>query len=196
MRPTLSPSSIRTAVVGALLSLGVLAGAPRDADAQVVTASYACSPAAPCSEVRFSLLNNTAFTFELNDLRLFSTGAAYAFSSAGVPDFTGMDDLGIVGGFTTVGPLGGDLFIDFLGSVGGPFTVGAGSMGYVDVALAGTPPLTGTAFTYSASLQADQSIRGSVLAAATSTVPEPSTYALLATGLGTLGLIARRRRAA
>ena len=196
MRLPLSLSSIRTAVLGALCSFGVLAGAPNVTEAQVVTASYACGPSAPCSEVRFSLLNNTAFAFELNDLRLFSTGAAYAFSTAGIPEYTGMDDLGIVGGFTTVGPLGADVFIDFLESVGGPFTVGAGSTGYVNVALAGAPPLTGAAFAYSASLQADQSIRGNVVVAGTSTVPEPSTYALLATGLGTLGLIARRRRAA
>lgn len=37
-------------------------------------------------------------------------------------------------------------------------------------------------------------VSGNLTATATSTVPEPSTYMLLASGMGALGLIARRRR--
>ena len=45
-------------------------------------------------------------------------------------------------------------------------------------------------------LEGDGSRDGFFVGSTTSTVPEPSTYALLGTGLGVLGVLARRRRAA
>jgi hypothetical protein len=201
MRSLLTLRTLRSAALGALLSLGAIAGSTREAGAQTITAAYApsCGPGTVCGSLRFTVANAGPSLLELIGLRLSSANPAFAFLDLGgnagtyiavdalTPDgFTG--DMQVIGG-------GSDLSIDFTAS-GLPFTVGAGGTGYVEVQLTGTPALQNGVFSYTADLPSDGRIAGNVTVAATSTVPEPSTYALLATGLGTLGLIARRRRAA
>jgi hypothetical protein len=63
------------------------------------------------------------------------------------------------------------------------------STGYVELALTATPAYTNGSFTFSANLASGGTIGGAV-----STVPEPTTVALLGGGLALVGLVARRRR--
>ena len=205
MRSTTFVRPIRSAALTAVLALGALA--PAHIAAQTVSAAYApfSGPGTGGSSVRFGITNTTSAQLLFNTLTL---SAASPFGFATVPGstttgtFIGVDAFGPADpltGPTTIANGGLLLSINFPGSTGGlQFTLDAGGSGYVEVALAGTPmALTPGAFTFTATAEGVTApIGGAVSVAATSTVPEPSTYALLATGLGTLGLIARRRRAA
>ena len=170
--------------------------------AQTVSAAYAPfnGPGTGSGLVRFGITNTTGAALLFNSLTLTST-SPFTFattSGAGVGTYIAVDQFGEFVGSSTVTIGGSRLFIDFPVTSGFQFSLGAGGSGYVQVGLAGTPvALTAGAFTFAATAEGVTApIGGAVTVAAASTVPEPSTYALLATGLGTLGLIARRRRAA
>ncbi|MDF1503939.1 PEP-CTERM sorting domain-containing protein [Roseisolibacter sp. H3M3-2] len=188
---SISLRSIRS-VVGAAL-LAAAAALPAGAQAAIsVQYEGGCGPSL-CGAVQFNITNTGASTLLINTLSLTATSNAFAFSPEGSQLLGFDDDLGdptFVEGFVSGGT---NLFIDFL-STGLPFELASGSTGYVEVSLAQAPALTGGAFTFTGELPGDQSIRGTVSAASAAVVPEPSTYVLLATGLGVLGLAARRRR--
>jgi hypothetical protein len=144
--------------------------------------------------VQFNVANTTGAPLEVNTLTLFASGASFAFTPVGPTTAGYSDDFGPFAAPATVSTGGSEIFIDFAGG-GFPFFLDAGSSGLIELQLAGTPELQAGAFTYSAALTNQQTIRGTVTVAGASVVPEPSTYILMATGMGALGLIARRRRA-
>jgi hypothetical protein len=87
----------------------------------------------------------------------------------------------------TIGSLGGNLFVDFAGFSGSSNN------------LANYATVAGTNIRYFVSdleIGAPQQdgVRNISITGAVAVVPEPSTYMLLGTGLGALGLVARRRR--
>ena len=188
-RPAMSLLSLRGALAVALLALGAVA-APT-AGAQTVGAAPApvCDDVA-CTTVRFDIRNTTGRALTFNTLGLTASGPAYAFAAdAGVGTFVAVDAFGPFGGVTTVGAGGTALFIDFLADAGFPFELGVGQAGYVEVELSAARRLGATAFAFTASF-AD----GSAAAGPVSTVPEPTTVALLGGGLALLGGLGARRR--
>lgn len=192
MRSAPSFRSLRAAVLGAVLSIGAVAGT---ASAQTVSVQYepSCGPSTLCGALQFNVANTTGALLELNSLTLFASGAAYAFAPIGPTTAGYSDDFGPFAAPATVSGDGREIFIDFAGG-GFPFFLDAGNTGLIELQLASTPVLQGGAFTYSAALTNQQTIRGTVSVAGASVVPEPSTYVLMATGMGALGLVARRRR--
>ena len=209
MRVVAPVRSLRsTALPVCLAALALtLPPAARVAGAQTVSAAYApfSGPGTGSGSVRFGVTNTTGAQLLFNTLTL-SAVSPFSFAtvsgSANTGTFIGVDAFGPaepLTGPTSITSGGMMLSINFPGSTGGlQFTLDAGGSGYVEVALSGTPgALTPGAFSFTATAEGvTRPIGGTVSVAAASTVPEPSTYALLATGLGTLGLVARRRRAA
>lgn len=191
MRAARSFRALRAAALGAVLSLGAAT-----AGAQTISVQYepGCGPSTFCGSVQFNVTNTTGALLELNTLTLFASGASYAFTPVGPTTATASDDFGPFPAEATVAAGGSQIFIDFLNPGPFPFTLDVGNTGYLELQLAGTPELQGGAFTFSAGLSNQETVRGTVSAAGASVVPEPSTYILMATGMGALGLIARRRR--
>lgn len=190
MRVARTFRSLRAVALGAALSVGATA-----AGAQTISVQYdaACGPSV-CGSVQFNVANTTGSLLELNSLTLFASGASYAFAPIGPTTVTAVDDFSPFPADATVGAGGTQIFIDFLNPGPFPFTLDVGNTGYLELQLAGTPELQGGAFTFSAVLSDQETVRGTVSVAGSSVVPEPSTYILMATGMGALGLIARRRR--
>jgi hypothetical protein len=152
-----------------------------------------------CSLLRFNLTNGSGGTQLFNSLTINSSGAPVLFapSAGGVTVFQAVDAIGPFGGTGTVNAGGTRLFIDFITGSGFAFELAPGTSGYVEVPLAGTPAVTGTSFTFAASLDGGATVSGNV--GVVSTVPEPATLALLVSGLAVIGggsLVSRRRRAA
>jgi hypothetical protein len=196
MRSALSLRALRAAVLGAVLSIGALAGASRDAAAQTVTVRYedGCGPSTnACSLVQFEILNDTGALLELNSLTLFTLDAAFAFTPQGPTTVNAIDDFLAPFPSEAVVDMGGNrIAIDFLNPGPFPFTLSAGNTGFLELQLSATPSLQTGAFTFTGQTATGATIDGTVTAA--SVVPEPSTYVLMATGMGALGLLARRRR--
>ncbi len=197
MHPTLPSSSLamrmlRRAAVGALL---LSAAGALPAAAQSISVAYlpGNGPGTGFGQARFTISAGSSALF-VDALTLNAQPGAATFAHVGgVGDFVGEDQFeggGVFGGATSVTPGGGSLLIDFLAQLGGAFTLDANGSGYVIVELdEDAGPL---AYTFAADTDAGP-ITGIV--GTVSTVPEPGTVVLLATGLGLVGLVARRRRA-
>ena len=184
-RPTMRP--LRRAALGALL---LLAAGALPAAAQSISVAYlpGNGPGTGFGQARFTISAGSDALF-VNTLTLAAQPGAATFANVGADAFVARDAYGPFGGTATVSAGGASLFIDFL-ATGLPFTLDAngtgfvivdlsedaGPLGYTFVAATGAGPITGTVGTVSA-------------------VPEPATVVLLATGLGVVGLVARRRRA-
>ncbi len=190
VRPARRLALAAAALVGAL---GAGAGA---AAAQTITATYAptCSSVPPggACDVRFDITNTTGAQLDINTLTFLSGGSPFLFAPAGGGSalYQAVDVFGPFGGIGTVSAGGTQFFIDFVDG-GFPFSLLAGGRGYVELGLTGAADLATSSFEFSGTT-ADGMIAGRALP--TSTVPEPSTYALFATGLLALGGVARRRK--
>ena len=182
--------SLRRAVVAAL---ALTAAGALPAAAQTITVAYdpGSGPGTGFGQARFTITAGSSALF-VNTLTFTAQpgGATFTPGSGGVALFTAQDALGPFGGFATVAPGGGSLFVDFVTQIGGPFTLDANGTGFVTLDVnADAGPL---AFTFAGTTSAG-AISGTV--GSMSAVPEPATVVLLATGLGAVGLVARRRRA-
>lgn len=179
MRMKISPAA-------AVLALA-LAVAPASARAQT-TMTVDCVVSVGCGQLQFNL--TTTNPLDLNNLQLTITGGTWRFTPAGGPGtFSGSDDLGPLGGFSTIDGTGSQLFIDFLAG-GFPMSLGAGSTGYVQVEGTGDP--ADLIFSYSGN---DGDITGRAVFGGGSPVltPEPASLVLMATGLAAVALRRRRR---
>lgn len=184
-------AALRRAFLPAVAAATVLGGASI-AGAQVIAAGYApaCGPGTTCSTLRFSIGNYGSSSLVLNTLTLTSTNPAFRLAplAGGTSLFQASDALGGFTGTGTVAAGGARIFIDFLGGSGFAFELAPLSTGFVQMALTTTPAYTNGSFTFSAGLANGGTIDGAV-----STVPEPTTVALLGGGLALVGLVARRR---
>jgi hypothetical protein len=186
-------AALRRALLPVVVAATAVLGGASVAGAQVIGAGYApgCGPSTACSLLRFSIGNYGSSPLVLNTLTLTSTNAAFRFAplAGGSSLYQAADSFGGFGGSGTVSAGGTQLFIDFLGGSGFAFELNGLSTGYVELALTATPAYTNGSFTFSANLASGGTIGGAV-----STVPEPTTVALLGGGLALVGLVARRRR--
>lgn len=176
-----------------LLALGAVAAAA-PAHAQTVTAAYApsCGPTTPCSVVRFALLNATGSPLLFDTFTLTAVASPFRFDplAGGPATFQAEDAFGPFGGVGLVSVGGTTFDIDFVNGSGFQLQLDAGTSGYVEAALATTPRLPQTgAFTFAAT------VNGAPISGAVTSVPEPSTFLLLASGLAIAGVTVRRRRA-
>lgn len=183
---------LRRAALGALL-LTVAGALPAAAQSIVVAYLPGNGPGTGFGQARFTISAGSSALF-LNTLALNAQPGAATFTHVGgVGDFTAEDQFdggSVFGGATSVTPDGGSLFIDFLAQIGGAFTLDANGSGFVIVDVnEDAGPLD---YTFVSGTDAG-AIRGTV--GTVSAVPEPGTVVLLATGLGLVGLVARRRRA-
>lgn len=185
----------RTALGAVLAGAAFLAGAPA-AGAQTVSASYApeCGPGTACTSVSFLIENTTGAELLLDNFTFtIAPSAALQFAATGgFVAYVGGDDMGLLFGGASL--VDRSLTFDFLTDVGGPFTLGIGSFGTLSVQLAEALPLPQQAFSFSGTTSDGGQVAGDVLVGDVSVVPEPSTYLLMATGLGVMGLAVRRRR--
>ncbi len=170
----------------------LLAALAAPAAAQSISAGYraGCGPGTGCAITRFTIAAGSDALL-LHALTLTAAPGTSTFVPAsGFGTYAARDDVGSFGG-SVLADLGGRrVFANFL-ETGAPFTLAAGSSGFVDLELAGagTTPL---AFTFAATLGTGTTVTGSVTV--TAVVPEPATLLLLGTGLAALGLLLPRRR--
>jgi hypothetical protein len=188
-------AALRRTLLPALAAAAV--GGASTAGAQLINMTYApsCGPGTTCTSLRFNLVNSGGSTLLFTALAFTSNNAAFRFAptAGGVSFYSANDAVGPLGGPATVAPGGAQLSIDFVGSSGFPFELTPGTSGWLDVPLSATPaiaPNAGGTFSYAATVQ------GATLTGNVAVLPEPSTYALLGTGLAVLGLASRRRRRA
>jgi hypothetical protein len=183
--------ALRSVIAAAMLLVTSTAAAA----AQTFTVGYApgAGPGTGFGLLRFGV------TAGSNGLLLQSltigSPANYTFVSlgGGVGVFSVSDDLGEYSDLSTVGAMGESVFIDFTGgSAFPPFTLGANSSGWIDVQVAESEAPAPFVFTYTGTLVGGEEITGTITGNV-STVPEPGTVGLLATGLIGLGLVARRK---
>ena len=202
MRNLALPNALRRATLGALLFGGTLSAVPALAAAQTVSAAYApfCGPGTGCGSLRFTVTNTGASPLLFETFTFAASGASFAFAEPpGGATYVAVDSFGpdfALTGFATLSGGGTQLFIDFLDPAGSmfPFELNAGASGYVEVALAGTPAVTGTSFTFAAT--ADELPNG--VSGAVSVVPEPATIVLMLSGLAAIAGgtgFSRRRQA-
>ncbi len=188
-------AALRRTMLPALAAAFV--GGASTAEAQLINMAYAptCGPGTTCTSLRFNIVNAGASTLLFDALTLTSNNAAFRFAptAGGVALYSAFDAVGPLGGSATVAPGGAQLSINFVGSSGFRFELTPGTSGWLDVPLSGTPAIASNAggtFSYAATVQ------GAPLTGSVAVLPEPSTYALLGTGMAVLGLGARRRRRA
>lgn len=181
--------SLRRAVVAAL---ALTAAGALPAAAQTITVAYdpGSGPGTGFGQARFTITAGSSALF-VNTLTFTAQpGGATFTGGGGMTTFVAQDAIGPFGGFATVAAGGGSLFIDFVAQVGGPFSLDANGTGFVTLDVnEDAGPL---AFTF-AGTTTTGTISGTV--GSVSAVPEPATVVLLATGLGAVALVARRRRA-
>jgi hypothetical protein len=188
-------AALRRAVVPAVvLAAAFVSGAPT-AGAQSISSAYApsCGPGTACALLRFNIANTTSAAMLFNSLTLTSATGPLRFApiGGGTAIYQAVDALGPFGGTGTVAPGGMQLFINFIGGNGFAFELTPGASGYVEVPLAQVSALTDRGVTFSAALQGGGTFTGTV-----AVLPEPTTIALVGSGLALVGLVGRRRRRA
>jgi len=202
LRITSLVRSVRHTALAAAFTGGALVLASSAAHAQTTvtaTTEPTCSVGTTC--VRFNLANTTGATQVFNTITFSSVGAPFIFADlgAGTGTFEAFDSLspifGPFGGLSTVTAGGTQLFIDFVNGAGIQFELSGGGTGYVDVPIVGSPTIAAGSFSFSGTVVGlPNGVSGTV--GVVSTVPEPATVALLASGLAVIGGVAARRRRA
>ncbi len=189
MRPPM-----RLVLAAAALALG--AAAPRQASAQF---TVACAPGVGCTQLRFTYTASGPVQVNSLSISLFNTPFTLVSGFApGIGTYTAVDAIGAFGGFSAIDATGKQIDIDFAGGAGFPFELtAAGESGYVQLeGTFNTPTLPdGLVANITLTPPNGAPITGTAtLGPAVSSVPEPATVLLMATGLGVVGIIARRRR--
>ena len=158
------------------------------AEAQV-SVSVGCSPGIPgCASLRF--FTEAVGGVAIDQLFITLLTPAWRFTPGGSPtvgSYSAEDSFGLFSGFTTIGSGGSALSIDFFGDNGFPFDVHDGDTGKLDIAALGTGSTNGLYYTVSGIT--DDGGRFTV-----SNTPEPASIVLLATGLGAMEIVRRKRK--
>lgn len=144
-----------------------------------------------CSQIRFFVVA-LAGPVSLNSLEIGIRGTRWLFDGVVSGTYVAQDDFGSFGGFLAISPDQKMAAIDFL-STGAPFTLDAGSTGFLDTEVVPLDDQTdATTFSY---------VYSGVLAEGTpfgssNVAPEPTSALLLATGIAGVALSRRRSRKA
>ncbi|HEX4682783.1 MAG TPA: PEP-CTERM sorting domain-containing protein [Gemmatimonadaceae bacterium] len=170
----------------ASLTLGLILATAARADAQV-NVGVGCSPGIPsCGSLRFFIQAVGGVSIDQLFITLLSPPAAFVPGSGSTGTYSAEDSFGPYGGFTTIGGSGASLAIDFLEN-GFPFETLGSDIGTLDLGAQGVGSVSGLYYTVSGVTDDG----GTFTVSAT---PEPATLALVATGLGVIVGMRRRRK--
>jgi hypothetical protein len=170
-------------------TLGLLVATAPAVEAQV-TMTAGCSPGIPsCGSLRFFIQAVGGVSIDQLFITLLSPPAQFLSGpDPSTGTYSAEDSFGPYGGFTTISGGGSSVAIDFLEN-GFPFETIGGDTGTLDFEANGVGDINGLLFTATGVLDDG----GTFTISAT---PEPTTLALMATGLVAVAGIRRKRRRA